>query len=200
MSMRRSLDWYPTPAWATRVLLHRLPQLRGRVLECCSGKGDISNALAERDAVSVIENDMDRQCASDFHLDATDPRAWQRMNEHAGPFDWIVSNPPFSLAPKIVPLAQRYAVHGMAMLLRLSYLEPCLDRVDWLTDHDANGRVLVLPRISFTGNGKTDNVTAAWLIFGEVEHGWEVVSKAEAVSAERRIASVAPLFAEEPAS
>jgi hypothetical protein len=178
--MRRALDFYPTPAWATRVLLDRLPQIRGRVLECCSGQGDISNALAERDTVSVIENDIDTRCASDFHLDATDPAAWQRMNEHAGPFDWVVSNPPFSLAPKIVPLAQRYGVRGIAMLLRLSYLEPCLDRVDWLMDWDAHGRVLVLPRISFTGDGKTDNVTAAWLVFGDVPHGWEVVSKAEA--------------------
>lgn len=192
---RRSLDWYPTPAWATRILLDRLPALRGRVLECCSGKGDISNALAERESVTVIENDLDVRCASDFHIDATDPRAWQQMNQLAGPFDWVVSNPPFSLAPKIVPIAQRYAVHGMAMLLRLSYLEPCLDRVDWLMNHDAHGRVLVLPRISFTGNGKTDNVTAAWLIFGEVEHGWEVVSKAEAT---KQIAapSTAPLFYE----
>lgn len=178
--MRRPLDFYPTPAWATRVLLDRLPQLRGRVLECCSGKGDISNALAERNSVTVIENDIDVRCASDFHLDATDPLTWQRINEHAGPFDWVVSNPPFSLAAKIVPRAQAYAVRGMAMLLRLSYLEPCMDRVEWLQRHDEQSRVIVLPRISFTGDGKTDSVTAAWLVVGDVAHGWEVVSKSEA--------------------
>lgn len=187
--MRRALDFYPTPAWATRVLLDRLPNLCGRVLECCSGKGDISHALAERPTIRVVENDIDPRCASDFHLDATDPLAWQQMNRQAGPFDWVVSNPPFSLATKIVPRAHAYAVRGSAMLLRLSYLEPCADRVDWLQEHDGNGRVIVLPRISFTGDGKTDNVTAAWLVFGDVAHGWEVVSKAEAA---QRQAETAP--------
>lgn len=197
MTRRRSLDWYPTPMWATRILLDRLPQLTGRVFECCSGKGDISNALAERPTITVIENDLDVRCASDFHVDATDPRAWATINAQAGPFDWIVSNPPFSLAPKIVPIAQRWATNGIAMLLRLSYLEPCLDRVDWLTNWDAHGRVIVLPRISFTGDGKTDNVTAAWMIFGEVEHGWEVVSKAEVGRRESVLDDELPIFAED---
>jgi hypothetical protein len=178
--MRRALDFYPTPAWATRILLDRCPQIRGRVLECCCGKGDISQALAAKDTIRVLTNDIDRRCAADSHADATGPRAWQQMNAEIGPFDWVVSNPPFSLAPVIVPLTLRYAVRGIAMLLRLSYLEPCHNRQAWLTEHDARGRVLVLPRISFTGDGKTDNVTAAWLIVGEVEHGWEVVATAEA--------------------
>jgi hypothetical protein len=191
--MRRALDFYPTPAWATAILLDRVPQLRGRVLECCSGAGDISTTLAERTAVTVIQNDIDERRPSDFHRDATDPLAWQQINEAAGPFDWIVSNPPFSLASKILPHAQRYAVHGLAMLLRLSYLEPCLDRVDWLLAQQARGRVLVLPRISFTGDGKTDSVTAAWLIVGEVDHGWEVVSKREAERLEE-LRPAAPLL------
>lgn len=196
--MRRALDFYPTPTWATRVLLDRVPQISGRVLECCSGQGDISNALADRIGIHVIENDIDTRCASDFHLDATDPVAWQRMHAEAGPFDWVVSNPPFSLAPKIVPRARAYAVRGMAMLLRLSYLEPCADRVDWLTKHSEYGRLIVLPRISFTGDGKTDNVTAAWLVFGDVAHGWEIVAKSE-IGALRDRRKSAPLFAEESA-
>lgn len=56
------------------------------------------------------------------------------------------------------------AIVGVAMLLRLSYLEPTKDRGHWLNDHPPT-QMIVLPRISFTGDGKTDSVTCAWMIW-----------------------------------
>jgi hypothetical protein len=50
------------------------------------------------------------------------------------------------------------------MLLRLSYLEPTEDRGAWLNSHPPTD-LIVLPRISFTGNGKTDSVTCAWIVW-----------------------------------
>ena len=39
-----------------------------------------------------------------------------------------------------------------------------MDRGAWLNEHPPT-TLIVLPRISFTGNGKTDSVTCAWMVW-----------------------------------
>jgi hypothetical protein len=46
----------------------------------------------------------------------------------------------------------------------MSYLEPVENRGVWLNEHPPT-TLIVLPRISFTGDGKTDNVTCAWMVW-----------------------------------
>lgn len=159
--MRRTNDQYFTPAFATRGLLNRVP-IRGTVLECCAGENDITDAL--RSAVTyVFTNDIDPSIGkADYHLDASLPESWTRFH----PVDWVVTNPPFNQAPLIVPLAFEFARVGIAMLLRKTYTEPCFDRQDWLLDHKDNfSDQIFLPRISFTGNGKSDNVACDWYVW-----------------------------------
>lgn len=159
---RREHDFYPTPAWATRELLTRI-NISGVVLEPCAGKGDITSVLIDDHRISdVWDNDLDYRHPVTSHHDATDPNYW-----HSHGCDYVVTNPPFNLAHKIVPMAVAKARIGVYMLLRLSYLEPCDGRAGWLKAHPPNV-LLVLPRISFTGDGKTDNMTCAW--FGWDKH------------------------------
>ena len=69
------------------------------------------------------------------------------------------------------------------MLLRLSYAEPCLNRAEWLKAHPIS-HLIVLPRISFTGNGKTDNVTCAWFVWDKLRPGHQritIVTKEDSV-------------------
>lgn len=157
---RRANDWYPTPSWATQMLINRV-ELRGFVLECCSGDGAIANALktSKPKAHLVTTNDLDQKWDADFHGDATDPAWWEDQN-----CNWVVTNPPFTVAEKIVPLAVKHAFNGVAMLLRLSYLEPCGGRYGFLAERPPS-TLIVLPRISFTGDGKTDSVTCAWMVW-----------------------------------
>jgi hypothetical protein len=135
--------------------------IQGRVLEPCAGDGAIARPLVEW-GYEVITNDLNPAMPSVMHYDATDAFWWQR----GGGVPWVVSNPPFSLASRIVPLAFEAATEGVAMLLRLSWLEPCADRARFLVDHPPTD-LIVLPRISFTGNGKTDNVTCAWMVWSK---------------------------------
>lgn len=177
--MRRNLDQYFTPAFATRGLLEFHNDIvGGHVLECCSGKNDIADELHVQGGL-VITNDIDPLLPSHLHDDATDSVTWEK---HAGT-PWIVSNTPFNVAPKIVPLAYEAAETGIAMLLRLSYLEPCKDRAEWLKAHPVS-HLIVLPRISFTGDGKTDNCTCAWMVWLKKGLSWSqritVVTKADA--------------------
>lgn len=158
--MRREHDFYPTPSWATKELLKRIP-VGGMVLEPCVGEHDIALPLNMDDRVlGVLTNDLDRQRTARFHEDATDPAWWKAL----GPIDWVITNPPFCVADQIVPLAVKHARRGVAMLLRLTYLEPCEGRGAWLAKYPPN-ELIVLPRISFTGDGNTDSVTCAWMVW-----------------------------------
>lgn len=162
--MRRENDFYPTPEFAARELLSHV-HIEDSVLECCSGDNAIADALKPR---LVCTNDIDPSMPSDFHRDMAIRESWTSTN-----FEWVVTNPPFSLAAQIVPLAYEFAGVGVAMLLRLSYLEPTKDRGAWLNKYPPT-KLIVLPRISFTGDGKTDSVTCAWMV-------WEKTAKAQRI-------------------
>jgi hypothetical protein len=106
----------------------------------------------------VWTNDIDPNVQADQYKDATDPEFWTSLKP-----DWVVSNPPFLCCHPIIVGAFSAARRGVAMLLRLSYLEPCKDRAGFLSQHPPS--LIVLPRISFTEDGKCDSVTCAWMVW-----------------------------------
>lgn len=168
MTRRRDLDFYPTASWATEALLARVP-ITGRVLEPCVGRGDIARVIKGDDLrghrVWVYTNDLDRHHVADEHEDARDRGWWSRVRDRLEP-EWVVTNPPFSVAHEILPLAFATATKGVAMLLRITYLEPCEGRAGWLAAHPPD-KLIVLPRISFTGDGSTDLATCAWFVWSQ---------------------------------
>lgn len=154
---RRVNDFYPTPEWATRELLNQV-EIHGVVLECCVGDGAIADVL-ESPERTILRNDIDPRMPNlNSVFDAANRREWRAFP------DWVVTNPPFSCAPEIIPIAHDRSRLGVAMLLRLSFLEPVENRGHWLNQHPPT-TLIVLPRISFTGDGKTDNVTCAWMVW-----------------------------------
>lgn len=164
--MRRQHDQYFTPEFATHELLQRVA-IGEYVLECCNGDGAITRVLRSVPQKCVHTNDIDIALDADFHLDATEPKSWGQFTAGA---HWVVSNPPFNQAASIIPLALEYATVGVAMLLRKSYTEPCFDRQDWLLAHRKNfAHQIFLPRISFTGDGKSDNVACDWHVWTKKE-------------------------------
>jgi hypothetical protein len=175
--MRRKNDFYPTPEFATQELLRNVPIIDGAILECCIGDGAIARVLDEGSR-EVYGSDIDPQTNCSFCGDATRRDFWQGvldvMPEER--IDWVVTNPPFNVAAEIVPLAYEFASTGIAMLLRLSFLEPVEDRGAWLNEHPPTS-MIVLPRISFTGDGKTDSVTCAWMIWEKAKAGTITVAQ-----------------------
>jgi hypothetical protein len=158
--VRRTNDQYFTPEFATRELLKSVG-IKGTVFECSHGDGAITSVIEQHRGVEYVwTNDVDESLAADFHFDVTLRERWEKI----GMADWVVSNPPFNVAADIIPLAYEFAREGIAMLLRLSFLEPVENRGAWLNQHPPTD-LIVLPRISFTGNGKTDSVTCAWMVW-----------------------------------
>jgi len=159
-SKRRENDFYPTPSWATQTLVESCSYISGEILECCSGAGDITRSLQKYfDAVRT--NDIDSTRDTDYHFDLSTPIGWLAIAERP---DWVITNPPFCHAPEMVPLAYDFAKTGIAMLLRITFLEPCGNRIAFLSEHPPT-QLLVVPRISFTGDGRTDSTCTAWFIW-----------------------------------
>lgn len=159
MGKRRPNDFYPTGGWLTEKLLQYVPEISGRVFEPCAGEHDMVRVLAAHPGVqSVATNDVDPGRTADFHLDARDPALYQEE------YDWIVTNPPFSVGFEILQQAHARAKVGVAFLLRLSFIEPTLDRGPWFVENPPT-KVIVMPRYSFTRDGNTDSVTCAWFVW-----------------------------------
>lgn len=122
-----SLDYFPTPPWATRALLRHVIG-EGRRAETCW-----EPACGEGHMAEVLRESFGAVLASDVHdyghgkigsfvgtgLDVIPSPAetgWQEP-------DWIITNPPFNLAVEFAERALREAVQGVALLVRTSWLE-----------------------------------------------------------------------------
>lgn len=112
-----SLDFFPTPPWATRALCEWLYHNQGplhtkSVWEPCCGAGDMAKPLSEYFGPVMASDIEDRGygVAGDFF----------DMDKSV---DWIISNPPFNRAEEFVQKAIDNAKVGVAVFARLSFLE-----------------------------------------------------------------------------
>lgn len=114
-----SLDFFPTPPWATRALCVSLTDSgydlsRRRAWEPACGQGHMLRPLAEY---------FDRVYGSDaFDYGAGAVRDFLFPGDEP-PFDWIITNPPFRLAERFAHTAIDRAVEGVALLVRTAFLE-----------------------------------------------------------------------------
>jgi len=168
--VRRPRDAYATPAWQAWALLANQPDLGGLILEPCVGAGALARVLMAGCPGRVLTNDVDPGYHARYGYDATNPRLYDQIEQDEGrAVDWIVTNPPYRMpvCRDLVALAIERARIGVAMLLRLSFLEPTARRFPrgvLLTAHPPS-RLLVLPRNSYLENGHSDVVTTAWFLW-----------------------------------
>jgi hypothetical protein len=112
-----SLDFFPTPPWATRALFAFVDG--GIAWEPAAGEGHMAEVLKER---------FDGVIASDVH----DYGVGYGVGSFVGhgpdvmgssDVDWIVTNPPFNLALDFALRAVGVARRGVALLVRTTWLE-----------------------------------------------------------------------------
>lgn len=163
---RRPMDFYETSKEAVDALVEHY--LKGtfksevQILEPCCGDGAIVKALGELGYTHVWDNDVDVCRIASSHVDARDHK-FDYPTPGAAKIHLAVTNPPFNQAFSILKNLHSQ-VDAVALLLRLTFLEPTKDRGPWLAKNPPN-KLIVLPRYSFTGGGKTDSVTCAWMIW-----------------------------------
>lgn len=157
--MRRPHDQYFTPASACEVLKRHWDGWKSvnTLIEPCVGMGDIVNCFPDGNWFACdIDPEVHPTCVADM----TKQDEWNGLLKHSPA---VITNPPFGCAFQILKNAYQVS-NKVAMLLRLSFLEPTRERGPWLAANPPD-LVIVLPRISFTGDGKTDSVTCAWMIW-----------------------------------
>jgi len=149
--MRRVNDFYPTESKLTLSMLDFCGSaISGLIKEPCNGQGHISD---------VLRNQGYEVQTSDIEKDARNAVNWSEC-------DWTITNPPFIHALPILKYALQYSKQGVIFLTRLSFLEPTYDRSELWKKHIPS-LVIVNPRTSFTGDGKSDSVTTCWICFGK---------------------------------
>lgn len=165
---RRALDFYETAPWQVDALVDYLPELRGSIWCPCVGDGSIVRRLKERrpDLGPFFTMDIDPTKAADFHADMTLPVSWDLARQRFGQPDWVVDNPPFSVAFPIAQLGHYWARLGQVLMTRISFPEPTKDRGLWLRTHPRDLSI-TLERYSFTGTGSTDSATTAWQVWNK---------------------------------
>lgn len=174
---RKKNDKYDTP-YAPLIVAPLVKflgaALKGTVLECCAGDGNIANALGDLTDCDVIKKDILDLFPN--HWDATNYLAWGNATGTENGIDWTITNPPFNLALPIIENAWEFSRVGIAFLLPITWNEPCEDRRAWLGHHADNLRCImpVSPRIQFrqgeinplTGKQyKEDPRTVAWYVW-----------------------------------
>lgn len=113
-----SLEYFPTPAWATRALCEFIGRQHTEHHVCwepACGEGHMARPLGEYFRAVY---------ASDCHnygFGTVEDFLWYGAGNKD--FDWIITNPPFKLAMRFAHLAIDRAKVGVAMFARLQFLE-----------------------------------------------------------------------------
>jgi len=92
---RKAGDFYPTPPEATIALLEFLSIPHGSVIwECACGRGDMARVI-EALGYKTISTDIED---TGFGMSGIDFLTCEKRER----FDWIITNPPFSIAEKFI--------------------------------------------------------------------------------------------------
>lgn len=178
-----SLDFFPTPPWATRAFLPTLqaldPAFREAVVwEPACGEGHMASVLSEASA-QVIASDVFDYSAGDADFIFGAFPGWVGTidflglaeRETAPVADWIISNPPFNEALKFVRLALGRARRGVAMLVRVSWLSTIERYVTLFQPHPPRLIIQYVERVPMfkgrwdpAGSTATDYCWVVWTV------------------------------------
>lgn len=172
-----SLDFFPTPPWATRALIEHVIIGHGwrrdsvgsmAVWEPACGMGHMVRPLEEYFAIvrlsDVIDYGMGNETA-DFLLPGRPLYSRQ---------EWIITNPPFRLAAEFAIRAKALAEQGAAMLVRTSFLEGGARHADLFKPHPpliVAPFVERVPMLKGRLDRKASSATSyAWIVWPGTKH------------------------------
>jgi hypothetical protein len=120
-----SLDFFPTPPWATRALLHHvIAGANGTCWEPAAGEGHMAEVLREHFTEGVHASDV-HDYGRGYAIGPFAGRGDVPQAEATCPFkpDWIITNPPFNLAINFAMRGIVEARRGVALLVRSNWAE-----------------------------------------------------------------------------
>jgi len=163
-------DFYATPKDCVQNFIDHYGSINGRVLEPSAGNGNIVEVVKRNGKNTVTSVELrseeadnlravsDKVIISDFLKFETDDK-----------FDFIIGNPPYSLAQEFLEKCFEIADKNtrIIMLLRTNFLES-KKRCEFWQKHPVNGLYVLSKRPSFTGKG-TDATSYSWFVWDETD-------------------------------
>lgn len=193
---RDPLDRYYTPEWATEELVKYMGgRIHGEVWEPCCGADMIGRVLRRScdDVHAYLGTDVDSGADTGLWLRSRSgwhksegPIAHDMLGERTHEyFDAIITNPPYTIPYKngkatAADFARRALEYQgrlgclVAMLLRLTWLEPTQEREDLFREHPPTD-VLILRRVQFIRSDIQNMCTSAWIIWDPAREGQQTV-------------------------
>jgi hypothetical protein len=114
-----SLDFFPTPPWATRALCEHVAPIVGHLAwDPACGDGAMAAPLCDY-ALAIAMSDVHDYGKGYIVHDFLMPF----LPDGIGFAEWIVTNPPFRLGEQFIRRSLEIATHGVAMLVRTSFVE-----------------------------------------------------------------------------
>lgn len=149
-------NFYLIPDGVTQTLVkHTL--VEGTVLVPYDPDNTLSNQLKKHKMAVTTNKDVEN---------ILDPNWWVSMRDKK--FDWVISSTVGlkEASDYILDYGMTIAVKGIAVLDRLSFLEPVTRRRTFLLKNKLSNLVVLSPRPNFRAVGSTkDSVTSCWFVF-----------------------------------
>lgn len=154
-SDRNAVDFYPTPNDVTRALLASWP-ISGVVWECACGTGAMAESL-KSSGLEVIATDL-----NDFGYGTNNVNFLTEARES----DWIITNPPFSLASQFIEKA--VSLHRPFAFLLKSQFWHALKRYKLFMKHQPEAVLPLTWRPDFLNGAKGGSPTmdCIWTVWG----------------------------------
>lgn len=174
-----SLDFFCTPPWATRALLEHvlLPEQLAThgagfkdwtCWEPAAGEGHMAEVLREYFGTVMASDVHDYGRGYQVGSFVGDGLGLDTARPRATP-DWVITNPPFRLAAEFARRAIGEALHGVAMLVRLSWAEGATTRYRLFSEHPPAVIALFAERVPMhKGRWEPDGDTMtayAWFVW-----------------------------------
>lgn len=151
-------DFYPTPSWASHVLVDN-EIFHGDIWECACGDGSMAEVL-KKTGSRVMASDLYDRGYGEIGVDF---RTQDRR------VDNIVTNPPFHSAEEFVHAGLRQSTGKLALLLRLAFLESAVRQKTIFRRNPPSTVWIFSERITFYPSGavrKGSGTTAyAWFVW-----------------------------------
>ena len=130
------------------------------VLDAMVETGAIPAAFAKRH-LPLLTNSLHPANPATTHDDPCQPSFYRQLEKEHGPLHALVFDTPRALCDLALPLAERFAVHGVfARVPPMWLLDPPAPRLAWLRRLQAQGRLCAFSGFSATIGGLQDGV---WL-------------------------------------
>lgn len=172
-SKRNESDFYKTPESTVHNFLnsYNCNMNESNIFEPCAGDGSICKVIKEKYPTSKIAaNEIrkeERIILSNYCNIVTCQDFLQYSTLDDSNIDFIISNPPYSIAQEIIEHCFKIKSFNtkIIMLLRLAFLESKKRYTFW-QNHPVSELYILSQRPSFTGSG-TDATAYAWFVWNE---------------------------------